>query len=44
MAQMTREAMSQPYDLLLGRRTYELFAAHFSAAEDAQSPMNRSRK
>ncbi|MTI31390.1 dihydrofolate reductase family protein [Xanthovirga aplysinae] len=30
MAQVREEAMAEPYDLLLGRKTYELFAPHFS--------------
>ena len=30
MEQVMREAMSAPYDLLLGRKTYELFATSFS--------------
>lgn len=34
MAQVGREAMAQPYDLLLGRKTYELFAAHFADKHD----------
>ena len=34
MAQVDEEAMAEPYDLLLGRKTYELFAAHFSRAGD----------
>ena len=28
MAQVEREAMAEPYDLLFGRKTYEIFAAH----------------
>jgi len=28
MAQVQEEAMAEPYDLLLGRKTYESFAAH----------------
>lgn len=32
MAQVTREAMAEPYDLLLGRTTYELFASSFPNA------------
>lgn len=32
MAQVKEAAMAEPYDLLLGRKTYELFAAHFSKA------------
>lgn len=32
MRQVGEEAMTEPYDLLLGRKTYEIFAAHFSKA------------
>lgn len=32
MDQVMREAMAEPYDLLLGRKTYELFAPHWSSA------------
>ena len=34
MAQVREEAMAVPYDLLLGRKTYEIFAPHFSKASD----------
>jgi len=34
MAQVGEEAMAEPYDLLLGRKTYELFAAHNSKGSD----------
>lgn len=34
MAQVKEEAMAEPYDLLLGRRTYEIFKPHFSKASD----------
>ncbi len=30
MEQVDREAMAAPYDLLRGRKTYEIFASHFS--------------
>ena len=30
MSQVDREAMAEPYDLLLGRTTYELFASSFA--------------
>ena len=32
MQQVWDEAMSMPYDLVLGRKTYQLFAPHFSGA------------
>lgn len=37
MVQVKDEAMAEPYDLLLGRKTYELFARHFSQAGDDNS-------
>ena len=43
MDQVGREAMAAPYDLLLGRKTYQLFAPFFSA-EGEQHPLNRARK
>lgn len=45
MAEVREVAMAFPYDLLLGRRTYESFAAHFTTAEEAHaSPLNQARK
>lgn len=41
MAQVGREAMAQPYDLLLGRNTYELFAASFENVEEENPVANR---
>ena len=40
MAMVQTEAMSEPYDVLFGRNTYDMFAAH--AAED--HPMRTMRK
>ena len=33
MEQVQREAMAEPYDLLFGRKTYEMFAPYWSSAE-----------
>lgn len=35
MNQVRTEAMSEPYDALFGRKTYEMFAAHFPNAGDS---------
>jgi dihydrofolate reductase len=46
MAQVTREAMAEPYDLLLGRTTYEMFASSFPNARDnpVANTLNNARK
>jgi dihydrofolate reductase len=46
MGQVMGEAMSVPFDLLLGRRTYDLFAAYWpNAPEDAGAkPLNEATK
>ena len=46
MDQVGREAMSQPYDMVLGRKTYDAFAAHWPNAQDdpAAEMMNAARK
>ncbi|HWC11335.1 MAG TPA: dihydrofolate reductase family protein [Acidimicrobiales bacterium] len=47
MGQVMGEAMGAPFDLLLGRRTYEIFAAHWPSAGDddpAANALNRARK
>lgn len=45
MEQVQEEAMAEPYDLLLGRRTYEIFAPHWSNADSAEaSTLNEARK
>ena len=42
MEQVGAEAMSEPYDLLLGRNTYDRFASSFSP--DSENPMNKAVK
>ena len=46
MAQFMAERMSVPFDLVLGRRTYEIFAAHWpNAPEEAGAkPLNEAKK
>ncbi|MBX6366247.1 MAG: dihydrofolate reductase [Gemmatimonadetes bacterium] len=46
MGQVMGEAMAKPFDLLLGRTTYEIFAAHWPNATDnpGAEPLNRAHK
>jgi dihydrofolate reductase len=46
MGQVMDEAMSQPFDLLLGRKTYEIFAAFWPHATEDQGakPLNDATK
>ena len=46
MGQVMGEAMAAPYDLLLGRGTYEIFAAHwpYSTEEPAAASLNAAHK
>ena len=43
MEQVGKVAMAAPYDVLLGRKTYQLFAANFPAEGD-EHPMNNATK
>ena len=47
MEQVGREAMAMPYDMLFGRKTYELFASHWPDADPddpAAARMNGATK
>jgi dihydrofolate reductase len=46
MGQVMGEAMGKPFDLVLGRKTYEIFAAHWPHATDeaAAKPLNDATK
>jgi dihydrofolate reductase len=46
MGQAMGEYMGQPFDLLLGRKTYEIFAAHwpYSKEEPTASQLNNAQK
>lgn len=46
MGQVMGEATSTPFDLVLGRRTYDIFAAHWPHAteEDGAKPFNDATK
>jgi dihydrofolate reductase len=46
MGQVMGESMGKPFDLLLGRKTYEIFAAHWPHAseEEGAGPLNRATK
>ena len=46
MGQMMGEFMGRPYDLVLGRKTYEIFAAHWPNVKDdpAANSLNNAKK
>lgn len=47
MAQVYAEAMSEPYDILFGRNTYEMFASHWPEESDenpVSNLLNAARK
>ena len=39
MPQVYAEAMSAPYDLLFGRKTYDIFASHWPNVDGAEDPV-----
>ncbi len=43
MAQVGRTAMAQPYDMLLGRRTYDIFK-RAASQDDESGPMDKAKK
>jgi dihydrofolate reductase len=46
MEMVRKEAMASPYDMLFGRKTYDLFSAHWPDVEDnpVATMMNNARK
>jgi dihydrofolate reductase len=45
MGQVMTAAMSAPFDLVLGRKTYDIFAAHWpNVTDDGAKPLNDARK
>ncbi|KAA0092027.1 dihydrofolate reductase [Mycolicibacterium sp. P1-18] len=46
MGELMGETMGVPFDLVLGRRTYDIFAAHWPRAteEDGAKPLNEATK
>ena len=45
MMQMMGDSMSKPFDMVLGRRTYEIFAAHWPHVDDpGAEPLNTATK
>ncbi len=46
MGQMMSEFMGRPYDLVLGRKTYEIFVAHWPRVKDdpAADSLNNAKK
>jgi dihydrofolate reductase len=44
LGQVMTEQMSQPFDLLLGRKTFEIFASYWPHAEGGNNPINEATK
>jgi dihydrofolate reductase len=44
LGQTMGEQMGRPFDLLLGRRTFEIFAGYWPTAEGGDNPINQATK
>ena len=44
LGQVMTEQMSRPFDLLLGRKTFEIFASYWPHAEGGKNPINEATK
>lgn len=44
LGEIMGDQMGAPFDLLLGRRTFEIFASYWPAAEGGENPINHATK
>src|SRR5256885_16206275 len=44
VGKIMQEQISRPFDLLLGRKTFEIFAAYWPQAEGGKNPLNEETK
>lgn len=44
LGQVMAEQMGQPFDLLLGRKTFEIFASYWPYQEDGNNPIHQATK
>lgn len=44
LGQVMTEQMGRPFDLLLGRKTFEIFASYWPQQEGGENPINKARK
>jgi dihydrofolate reductase len=44
LAEVMGKQMSQPFDLLLGRKTYDIFAAYWPNHDEEGTPLNKATK
>ena len=44
LGQEMGEQMNRPFDLLLGRKTFEIFASYWPQAEGGENPINKATK